>query len=55
MDQAASDSWRDEQMKRITASVAGSIAKMRKTTNRSGKVKEIYSTFQGSKATSTAM
>ena len=52
VDQAACDSWRDERMKRITASVAGSIAKMRKTTNRSGKVKEIlYSTFQGSKAT----
>lgn len=51
-DQAACDLWKAERMKRITASVVGGIAKMKKQTNRKGKVKEIlYSTFRGSKAT----
>lgn len=52
VDQAACDLWKIERMKRITASVVGGIAKMKKQTNRRGKVKEIlYSTFRGSKAT----
>jgi hypothetical protein len=42
----------EERMKRITASNIGTISKMRKTTKKSGKVKELlYSTFRGNQAT----
>ena len=48
--------WKEERLKRITASHTGSIAKMKKTTKRSNKVKElIYSTFRGNKATMYGM
>lgn len=50
--QSGSSFWLEERAKRITASHVGSIAKMRKTTKRSGKVKELlYNTFRGNKAT----
>ena len=51
-EQGNCDLWKEERMKRVTASHVGGILKMRKATKRSGKVKEIlYSTFTGSKAT----
>ncbi len=44
--------WVQEGAKRLTASQVGGIAKMRRNTKRSNKVKELlYSTFKGSKAT----
>ena len=50
--QAGSDVWKKERMKRITASKVGSIAKMKKTTKRSNRVKEmLYHTFHGNEAT----
>ena len=51
-DQAGSDLWKKERLKRITASKVGSIVKMKKTTKRSSKVKEIlYHTVRGNQAT----
>ena len=51
-DQADSDIWIIERRKRITASNVGGIAKMKKTTKRSFKVKGLlYSTFRGNQAT----
>ena len=51
-EQSRSDVWIGERMKRITASRVGGILKMRKTTKRSTKVKEIlYSKFRGNQAT----
>ena len=50
--QASSDLWKKERLKRLTASHVGGISKMRKTTKRSGKVRELlYTVFTGSKAT----
>ena len=50
--QSGSTLWKKERMKRITASSVGAVSKMRKTTKRSGKVKELlYSTFKGNQAT----
>ena len=50
--QASSDLWKKERVKRVTASHVGGISKMRKTTKRSGKVRELlYTVFTGSKAT----
>lgn len=44
--------WREERRKCITASKAGGIAKMRKSTKRPKKVEELlYSNFTGSSAT----
>ncbi len=44
--------WVRERAKRLTASQVGGIAKTRRNTKRSNKVKELlYSTFKGSKAT----
>ena len=43
--QAGSDVWKKERMKRITASKVGSIAKMKKTTKRSNRVKEMLTTL----------
>ena len=46
------DLWRNERRKRLTASSVGAIAKMRKNTKRSNKVKELlYSRFKGNAAT----
>ena len=51
-DQADNMQWLVERRKRLTASKVGSIAKMKKTTKRSSKVKQLlYSTFKGNKAT----
>ena len=51
-DQADNEQWRHERRKRITASMAGGIAKMRETTKRSKKVQSLlYSTFRGNQAT----
>ena len=51
-EQSASDVWIRERAKRITASRVGSIAKMRKTTQRSKKVEQLlYSRFRGNQAT----
>ena len=51
-EQSNSSFWAEERTKRITASRVGSIAKMKKTTKKSNKVKELlYSTFRGNKAT----
>ena len=51
-DQHASASWERERKIRITASKAGPLAKMRKTTKRSKKVEELlYSRFRGNQAT----
>ncbi len=48
--------WREERMKRITASHVGGIVKMRAATKRSKKVKEmLYTTFKGNKATMYGM
>ena len=45
--------WYAERQKRITASKVGGIAKMRKSTKRANKVKQmLYSKFQGNKHTS---
>ena len=50
--QSESNQWRCERRKRITASNAGGIAKMRAKTKRSKKVQQLlYSTFRGNKAT----
>ena len=44
--------WREERRKRVTASKVGGVAKMRKTTKRGKKVKEmLYTHFTGSAAT----
>ena len=51
-EQGASDLWKEERTRRLTASKVGGVAKMRKKTKRSGKVKELlYSTFNGNRAT----
>ena len=51
-EQSGRELWKEERIKRITASNVGAISKMRKTTKRSGKEKELlYSTFTGSRAT----
>lgn len=51
-DQSGSDEWRAERRKRLTASRVGGILKMRKTTSRANKVKELlYSRFRGNEAT----
>ena len=51
-DQAGSYLWKKKRMKRITASKVGSITKIKKTTKRSNRVKEIlYHTFHGNEAT----
>jgi len=45
--------WYVERRKRITASKAGAISKMRKGTKRANKVKELlYTKFRGNKHTS---
>ena len=50
--QAENNEWKYERRKRITASRVGGIAKMKKTTKRSNKVKDLlYSTFRGNEAT----
>ena len=52
VNQGQSDLWRKERKKRLTASMVGSIAKMRDTTKKSNKVKQLlYTTFNGNKAT----
>ena len=52
IDQADNQLWIVEWWKRITASNAGNIAKMRATTKQSSKVKQLlYSSFKGSAAT----
>ena len=51
-DQAGSERWKGERRKRLTASKVGGIIKMRKTTKRAPKVKELLHTkFKGSEAT----
>ena len=51
-DQAESQVWLVERRKRLTASVAGGIAKMRRSTKRSKKVESLlYSRFRGNAAT----
>ena len=51
-DQAECSEWITERRKRITASKAGCIAKMKQTTKRSSKVKDLlYSSFRGNQAT----
>ena len=47
--------WKDKRMKRITASHVGGIAKMRATTKRSKKEKELLSTFKCNRATMHGM
>lgn len=55
-DQVESEHWKDERMKRLTASKVGSIAKMKKSTKRGTKVNELlYRTFQGNEATRYGM
>ena len=50
--QVESEQWMVERRKQLTASNAGSIAKMRKTTKRSNQVKGLlYSHFRGNVAT----
>ncbi len=50
--QAESEQWFVERRKRLTASHVGSIAKMRKNTQRSNKVQNLlYSKFRGNEAT----
>ena len=50
--QAMSEKWSNERRKRLTASKIGSISKMKATTKRSKKVKELlYNTFRGNEAT----
>ena len=52
VDQVDNDQWLVERRKRITASNVGSIIKMRKTTRRSNKVKQLlYTRFKGNAAT----
>ncbi len=47
-----SDQWQQERRKRLTASVVGGIAKMKKKTKKSKKVQALlYSTFRGNQAT----
>ena len=51
-DQSCNDQWKAERRKRLTASRVGGILKMRKTTSRANKVKELlYSKFRGNEAT----
>lgn len=55
-EQAGSERWNSERRKRLTASRVGGIAKMKKTTKRSNKVKELlYSVFRGNAATQYGM
>ena len=56
-EQANSDLWKSERRKRLTASRVGGILKMRKTTSRANKVKELrnYTTFRGNQATKYGM
>ena len=55
-DQAGSDRWKMERRKRLTASRVGGIAKMKKTTKRSNRVKDLlYSTFRGNESTRYGM
>ena len=50
--QAENNEWKYERRKRITASRVGGIAKIKKTTKRSNKVKDLlYSTYRGNEAT----
>jgi len=52
MDNKAEQLWYAERRKRVTASRAGGIAKMRKTTKRANKVKEmLYTKFRGNRDT----
>ena len=52
VDQADSDKWKTERRRRITASNAGSIAKMRVTTKKGKKVEQLlHSKFKGNTAT----
>ena len=54
--QAASEKWSSERRKRLTASKVGSISKMKATTKRSKKVKQLlYNTFRGNVATRYGM
>lgn len=51
-DQADNKEWKHERRKRVTASRAGGIAKMKNSTKRSSKVKDmLYSIFNGNVAT----
>lgn len=51
-DQVYSEMWKEERLKRITASSVGGICKMKKTTKRSKKVEELlYNRFRGNIAT----
>ena len=55
-EQTGSEVWIRERMKHITASRAGGILKMKKTTRRSKKVEEIlYSKFKGNQTTAYGM
>ena len=51
MDNKAEQLWYAERRKRVTASRAGGIAKMRKTTKRANRVKEMYTKFRGNRDT----
>ena len=52
MDNKAEQLWYAERRKRVTASRAGGIAKMRKTTKRANRVKEmLYTKFRGNRDT----